>query len=676
VVLYEMVTGQRAFAGESNLAILTAILHKEPKPAGQVVKGIPHELEKIINRCLRKERDRRWQTMGDVKIALQEVKDELDSKTHVTAPAQQRDRHWKLSWYALTLALLVAGGLAVWFHRSAAKVADAPLTAVPLTSYPGEERQPSFSPDGNQVAFSWNGEKQDNFDIYIKDVGSGAQRRLTTAPEADSDPAWSPDGRSIAFLRAGSGGKSSVVLISPLGPPEHQVTEISKKETGWPKGLAWTPDGKSLVVTDRNSDNGSSALFLLSVESGEKQRLTSPPQKVFVDCQPAFSPDGRTLAFIREVAEGIRDVYLLDLSKDFRPIGESKRLTLENRLTFSPVWGLAGQDVIFSSGPFLGPNLFRIPASASGKPQRLAGVGEDGSGAAISHRTQRLVYTRELIDVNIWRLEVPGPHGTISSPMKLISSTRVDGQAQFSPDGKRIAFNSNRTGNFEIWTCESDGSNQQQLTSRAGLGGYCGSACWSPDGERIAFASILEEQWEIYVVNANGGRPKRLTTSPATDDVPSWSRDGKWIYFSSDRGGENQIWKVPTGGGEALQVTTKGGALVSLESPDAQWVYYTKNNDSLWKMPRDGGEETQVLESVHKLAFAIVNDGIYFVPRPDSAGRHSIQFFNFGTKRIRSIATIEMLISEFLSVSPDGRSILYSQADQVGSDLMLVENFR
>ena len=151
----------------------------------------------------------------------------------------------------------------MWFYyRSTTKVPEASLVAVPLTSYPGEERQPSFSPDGNQVAFSWNGEKQDNFDIYVKLIGSGTQLRLTTASERDSCPAWSPDGSSIAFIRERPGGKASVYLVSPLGPPERRVAEISRTGMEWPRGLAWTPDGKSLVVTDRNSDSEPSGFVL------------------------------------------------------------------------------------------------------------------------------------------------------------------------------------------------------------------------------------------------------------------------------------------------------------------------------------------------------------------------------------------------------------------------------
>jgi Tol biopolymer transport system component len=305
----------------------------------------------------------------------------------------------------------------------------------------------------------------------------------------------------------------------------------------------------------------------------------------------------------------------------------------------------------------------------------LAGVGEDGSEAAISRRTYRLVYTREIIDANVWRLEVPGAHGKMSSPEKLISSTRIDSEAQFSPDGTKVVFNSNRTGSSEIWMCNSDGSNAQPLTA---LGNYCGSPSWSPDGQRIAFDSLVERQWEIYVISINGGKPKRLTTNPASDALARWSRDGKWIYFASNRSGDYQIWKVPADGGEAVRVTRKGG-FEAFESPDGRWLYYTKGSgeaSALWTMPRAGGEETQVLQSVDQRAFAIVNEGIYFVPRPNAAGHYSIQFFDFATKGVRSISTIEREPGAYLSVSTDGRWILYSQIDQIGSDLMLVENFR
>jgi len=263
--------------------------------------------------------------------------------------------------------------------------------------------------------------------------------------------------------------------------------------------------------------------------------------------QPAFSPDGRTLAFVREMGLGVRDIFLLTLSEDFQPIGEPKRLTFDSQVTFRPVWTAEGREIIFSSGPLANPNLFRIAASGAGKPQRLAAVGEDGSEAAISHRTQRPVYTRQLRDNDIWRLEISGPHGKISAPTKLISSTHVDHEGQFSPDGKKIVFNSNRTGSFQIWICDGDGSNAMQLTSLGST--YCGNPRWSPDGERIAFFSVLEKQWEIFVTTVNGGKPKRLTSSPAADYLPSWSGDGKWITSPPTAARKAAVlpWRQPMG---------------------------------------------------------------------------------------------------------------------------------
>ncbi len=681
-VLYEMATGQRAFQGDSRMSILAAVLNQDPKPASEIARALPPDLEKIISRCLRKDPSRRFQHMVDLKGALEDLKEEsasgqLGLKEGADSSGKPR-RVSLLRWVTLCVVGVSLAGVGwLWLGRSTTVQPRDSLIAVPLTSYPGRERQPCFSPDGNQVAFSWNGEKQDNFDIYVRLVATGVQRRLTTAPEADSSPAWSPDGNFIAFVREVPGVKAAVYLVSPLGGQERKVAATWSNDIRptehWTRGLAWTPDGESLVVSDSNSDSEPLGLFLLSVESGEKQRLTSPGEKVFIDSQPAFSSDGRTLAFIRESSTlGILNMYLLSLSENFQPIGEPKQLTFDSQVTLGPVWTVEGREIIFSSGPFLSPNLFRIAASGSGKRQRLAAVGEDGSEAAISHRTQRLVYTRELLDVNIWRLEVSGSDGKISSPIKLISSTRVDRDAQPSPDGKKIVFSSNQTGNFEIWICDSDGSNAQPLTS---LVGFCGYPQWSPDGERITFSSLLKTRWEVYVISANGGKPKRLGSSPANDGGSSCSRDGKWIYFQSDRSGELQVWKIPEGGGEPRRVTTKGG-IFPVESPDGRWVYYSHGNNSLWKVPREGGEETVVLESVDGNAFGVVKEGIYFIPKQDAAGRDSIQFFNFATKRISPISTIESAMFANLSVSPDGRWILYSQTDQLGSDLMLVENFR
>jgi eukaryotic-like serine/threonine-protein kinase len=222
--------------------------------------------------------------------------------------------------------------------------------------------------------------------------------------------------------------------------------------------------------------------------------------------------------------------------------------------------------------------------------------------------------------------------------------------------------------------CDSDGSNAVQLTAL----GDGGTPRWSPDGERIAFDSSRDGQHELYIVSANGGQPRRLTTHPSSDIIPSWSRDGKWIYFASNRSGEYQVWKMPADGGEAIRVTQKGGR-EAFESLDGTSVYYAKGDqqaDSLWNVPVGGGQETQLLNSIQELSFALIEKGIYFCGLREGSVGSTIQFFDFATGKTRQIAVTDKPMYPIFSVSPDGRWILYAQVDQLSTDLMLVENFK
>jgi Tol biopolymer transport system component len=180
------------------------------------------------------------------------------------------------------------------------------MRAVVLTSYPGVERNPVLSPDGKQVAFSWNGEKGDNFDIYVKLVDAGTPVRLTHDPAIDDSPAWSPDGRFIAFVRLSPEGKGGYYAIPALGGAERKVADIPQTPTHRPTPSAdWTPDSKSLVLVDTSADPP--ALAQVSVADGEKKRLTSPPANCLGDYVPAISPDGRWLAFDRVSGVGLQD---------------------------------------------------------------------------------------------------------------------------------------------------------------------------------------------------------------------------------------------------------------------------------------------------------------------------------------------------------------------------------
>ena len=211
-----------------------------------------------------------------------------------------------------------------------------------------------------------------------------------------------------------------------------------------------------------------------------------------------------------------------------------------------------------------------------------------------------------------------------------------------------------------------------------------GAPRWSPNGQRIVFDSTLEKQFELYMINADGSGLRRLPHDPAADAGGSWSHDGHWIYFVSTRSGEHQIWKIPVDGGEPVQITKHGGEVVTFESQDGKFVYYTKSigastgASTLWRIPVAGGEEVKILDSLFRLQWTVAALGIYFAAPTDDGSSHSssIRFLSFRTGEVTTIAPREWAGQPGLSVSPDGRFLLYSFAQITGSDLMLVENFR
>ncbi len=677
-LLYEMVTGQQAFRGDSRISTLAAIVNKEP---AALPTETPHDLEKVISRCMRKDPARRFQTMADLKVALEELKEESDSGRLSGATLAAPKARRRAIWLAALPGAIALGAVAFWLLRPTEHATQAPMTAVPLTSYAGREMHPSFSPDGNQVAFVWNGEKQDNDDIYVKLIGPGSPIRITSDPAADYDPAWSPDGRWIAFVRTLPESKAGFFVIPALGGPERKLAETSS--ASWYSSqpgphVAWSADGKWLIVANKPSPSERSAIFCLSVNTGEMRQLTRPPSPTD-DSGVALSPDGRTLAFIRTIAPGSGDIYLLALSGEFVPRGEPIRLTFEGQWIRYPAWTTNGREIVFSLGTMWGPsNLWRIDVQSAGhqgRPQRLVSVGEDGIHAAISRGpSARLVYARYQTDVNIWRRDLSRA-GKEQPAVKLIASSRNDAVPRYSPDGKRIAFHSDRSGSTQLWVANEDGSNAIQITSQPALLFFMAPQ-WSPDGQQILCAATVGGQLRNLLVRATGGQP-----IPPSESMSGWSHDGRWIYYRSSGGPESQVWRKPVAGGEPMQVTRKAGFYYMCESPDGKFAYWWKGTypPSLWRIPVEGGEETEILHAIsHPLNSCVTEQGIYFVPVWYEAGRGSpvIQLLRPATGRVEVVASIEKEPSLGLTVSPDGRWLLYSQIDQATCDLMLVENFR
>jgi Tol biopolymer transport system component/DNA-binding winged helix-turn-helix (wHTH) protein len=596
-------------------------------------------------------------------------------------PPSRESRRWAQPILFLALGALISA--AVWgvvFKRTSALPT---LKITPFTSFVGRETQPSFSPDGNQIAFAWDGEKGDNSDIYVKQVGTEALLRLTTNPAEDTDPLWSPDGRAIAFTRF-AGESAELYLISPLGGPERKIAE-RREIRHWVKSIVlhasdWSPDGKWLAISEATSSRDPVSLYLLSPESGEKRRITTPPAGANGDGNAVFSPDGKTIAFVRYGGSGASDLYLASLAG-----AEPRRLTFDNATIMKLAWMPDGREILFLSNRSgsVFPSLWRMPA-AGGTPALVKSAGTDLTGFAISRQGARLAWSQTIANANVWQIELAGTTTLRQKAKTLISSTRQDVSPQFSPDGRKIVFASSRTGSWEIWVCDSDGQSAAPLTSFNHL--ITGSPRWAPDGRQIVFDARAEGSADIYVVNVEGGNPRRLTTEPSEDIVPSWSRDGQWIYFCSNRSGSHQVWKTPakepSGSGQAVQVTKQGG-FDNAESPDGRYLYYAKGRgeSGVWRIPVAGGAETPVLNH-HQAGltrqWAVTPNGIWFVTA-EAPKRPLIEFYSFGAGKVAIAATLENPLPSGISgltISPDGRRLLWTQMDQVNSDIMLAENFR
>jgi Tol biopolymer transport system component len=416
---------------------------------------------------------------------------------------------------------------------------------------------------------------------------------------------------------------------------------------------------------------------LLSVETGEKRKLTSPPNEYISDSAPRFSPDGKSIAFIRGSSPLSSEIYVVNVV-DGNPSGGPRRLTFHEQEIFGLDWTPDSRTLLYSSGHFGTTSLWTISASG-GVPERFGSAGENAIGLSVSRSGNRLVYERDAFDFNIWR--VPGPNSSDrkSEPSRFIASTHADMEPQFSPDGTKIAFTSSRSGGDEIWVCDREGHNPVQLTAFGGS--PLGSPRWSPDSQWIAFDSPKAGNSDIYLISSERGPPRRLTSGPANHTRPSWSRDGRWIYFGSDRNRNwQQIWKAPSRGGAAVQVRGAKGE-EAFESSDGKFVYYAKSNaPGMWKVPVEGGDEIRILDQARENLWALTDQGVCFFDLGNLAGP-VLNFYSFAGRKLRVLREFSRetrldTFSTALSVSPDGGWIVYTQLDQSGSDLMLLDNYR
>jgi Periplasmic component of the Tol biopolymer transport system len=578
----------------------------------------------------------------------------------------------KIAGGIFTLVILVVGAVAMyrWFRRPPAtenKTETALLNAVPFTALPGEETSPAFSPDGSRIAFAWNGDPENGgkgFDLYVKAIGSETLLRLTHHPSEWLNAAWSPDGTQIGFHRM-AGADTGIYLVPALGGPERKLRPTRISWAGF-KSISWSPDGKWIAFPDLLPGVDPAMIYLLSPETLEERRIPNGPKCSFQGA-PEFSHSGDYLAFACFRSKDEFEFYSLALAS-----GQAQKVSSILGFVHGLTWSANDKDLISILAPNFPTNQLSEISVANGSLRHIA-LTSNAEQPAVSAKGEKLAYVQVTNSLNIWRRDLLNPN---SPAVELVASTQSQENAAFSPDGKRIVFASARSGVLGVWISNVDGSNLVQVSNPHH---QSGTPQWSPDGKKVAFDSLPNDRWEIYIADVLDGIPRKLITNISSVYRPHWSRDGKWIYFRSYEAGRTGVYRCPASGGDAIRLSKDPGGVTPQESLDGRKVYFASHDaHAVLKsvdLSPDSGQES-VVEGMPRLSsselWTLSQGGIYFVPEDTPK---SLRYFDFASKQTHTIFEVDKDFGSGLSVSPDGRWIIYSQLGDVNKDIMLVEHF-
>ena len=668
LVLYEMASGKLPFPGASlGSVLLSAGNSATIPPLSRVLPGAPAGLDALIASLLQPDPSKRPQNAAEVRDRIQEL------------AGGPRNRFKLLIGAAvLLLVLLAVFGLWMSRHPGEQSMVGRVTLVTPLTSYEGDEREPSFSPDGNRVAFSWNGEKGDNRDIYAMQIGGQTPLRLTQDPAEDDYPAWSHDSKQIAFLRRRDARRWDIQVVSSLGGGERKLQEIrfDQGHSGDSHPLlAWSPDGNQIVFTGASEGReGGTALFALSLQSGLAHRLDLGGMHGGIgDSSPAISPDTRWLAFRRYSGPNNGQLMVQRLKPGFEPEGAPMAVSGSGPNPASPSWSPDSRRLIFADRH----RLLEWEIGGSARPVYATTTLLGGVTAGWRAGNLRAIAASRKDDFDIWSLPInPVTHKAAGPPVRRVPSSASDSQPNFSPDGRRFAFISARSGSSEVWLANGDGSNLRQLSHlEAYISGY---PRWSPDSKRIAFHARTPDQAQIYVVDPDAGVSRKITDSPHGFAGPAWMMDGEHLVAWQNINGQGQVFRLRVTDGHAEPLFAGS---IPVPTPDGKRILYAKTSEpgifarDLAGDPSRNPEERLVDDfELGAGGMMRVPGGVYYLSSSPQGKPRAFRYFDYATRRTIDMAPAPAVMQTGLTVSPDQRQLMYSAVnDSSGDDLLLLE---
>jgi Tol biopolymer transport system component len=541
----------------------------------------------------------------------------------------------------------------------------------------GRESEPALSPDGNWVAYLWTGSDSGNVPgLYVKGFHADTSRQLPTgdSPHRIRALAFSPDSSRIAFRR-----QDGIFEAARDGSREPSQLAASADHCQG-TGLDWSPGGRSLLLAECPAGSKIPAVVELDLASGRRRQITFPPANTQGDFDPRYSPDGQTIAFRRAVQPVVEDLYILALGSNASPTAISR----DGRGIAGLAWMPDGKSLLVSSQRTSGIYaLWRFSLDRPFEPVAFTQAGQHAKSPTVSRKgPARAAWIDQVTDHNIWELQEWERQGR-SAPKRIVASLQRDVDGHIGPDG-RLAFRSDRSGVSEIWVSAPDGSSPVRVTAMDGP--LTGTPRWSPNGKHLVFDSRPASNPDIYLIRCegacDGSRPRRLTDHPASDVMPSWSRDGKFVYFGSSRTGRRELWRISIEEGAKAQQITRNGGYLGIESEDGQWLYFSKivEQHGIWRIPlgRPGAEEfvAELFDDYGAGSWLLAPGGkeILYLGSGKNKG---LRAWNLLTRQDRLLHNDPIhSIERGLSISADGRRIVYSQLDRSDSNVMVAEGLR
>lgn len=548
-----------------------------------------------------------------------------------------------------------------------------------LTAYAGYETHPTVSADGGKLAFAWDGGKTGNVDIYWRPIDEDAPVRLTSHPDREDNPEWAPDGRSISFIRSGPG--TCALMLAHID--DRQVTKLAECREAGVSRPVWSTDGQTLFFSDRDSADEPFRIQRLDVKSRRLSLVVSPVFGTLGDLYPAVSPSGQQLAFVRAVSKStistyltpaIGDIFRLDFEGVAARSLEPKRLTYDNEVIAGLTWSPSGDRIVFASSRVgLGYSLWQVPAGHGGPSLLVSTTGL--LRYPVRAGRDRFAYERWEGKTDIWSVPLGGDQDAPLRGRAVQVSTRSDLNPRLSPDGTRLAFTSERTGNYEIWVSRFDGDQAVQLTFFENAPAE--SPMWSPDGGGLVFEVRGRDGSDVYRIDGAGGDPRQLTSGDFDNRSPAWSLDGRFIYFASNRSGSWQIWRMRADGQKPARVTPSGGfrAIESAHTTPPGLYFSKRDRGGIWELDAQGSERLLApLAPEHWGNWTIVNGRLFFVELAGNATLIKTHDLRDGTTAV--VGKVKGWISREtpnLTVSADESTAILARFTGLAADLLVVE---